>query len=79
MCFSVLVKTIDRIIVKSRFVVSIQHLVYSDTVGIYFFNFINLHYDFMKLLYFQGGKKKNPITTFSGVKKKNPLTTRSIT
>jgi hypothetical protein len=31
------------------------------------------------LLYFQGGKKKNPMTTFSGMKKKNPHTTRSIT
>ena len=68
MCFSFLAKTIYRIIVNSRFVVPIQHILYSDTVGIYFFNFIHFHYDFMKLFYFQRGKKKNPITTFPGVK-----------
>ena len=65
MCFSFLVKTIYRIIVNSRFVVAIQQLLFSDTVDIYCFNFIHFHYDFMKLLYFQGGKKKTPHTTRS--------------
>jgi len=49
-------------------------LYYSDTVNIISINFI-----LYEVVYFQGGKKKIPITSFQEVKKNNPLTTHFIT